>query len=44
VTGTDPVQVDLAVTAGEGEVTITIDNDLSVQEIRTNCRASEQST
>jgi hypothetical protein len=44
VTGADPVQVDLVVTAGEGEVTITIDNDLSVQETRTDCRASEQST
>ncbi|TKX55976.1 hypothetical protein EXE44_15845 [Halorubrum sp. SS7] len=41
VTDTEPAEVDLVVTTSEGEVTITTDSDLSVQEIRTDCRASE---
>jgi hypothetical protein len=43
VTDTEPVQVDLVVLTGEGEVTISIDNDLSVRAIQTDCQPSEQS-
>lgn len=43
VTDTEPVQVNLVVTTGRGEVTITIDNDLSVRGIQTDRQASEQS-
>jgi hypothetical protein len=43
VTDTEPVEVNFVVTTGEGEVTITIDSDLSIRGIRTDCRASEQS-
>jgi hypothetical protein len=43
VTDTEPVQIDLVVMTDEGEVTITIDNKLSVRGIRTDRQASEQS-
>jgi hypothetical protein len=41
VTDTEPAEVDLVVTTGEGEVTITTDSDLSVQKIQTDRRGSE---
>jgi hypothetical protein len=44
VTDTEPAEVDLLVTTDKGEVMITTDRSLSVQEVRTDLRVSEEST